>query len=95
MTNNFLLQGRENGVFCTFLTFEDKALNIQKIENEIFDLNKIKIADTDMSLYKFFESQRKLNFEICLTLENIIKTTTLFEKKFLRLTDSKENELII
>ncbi len=78
-----------------FLTFEDSSLNLPKIENEFFDLNKIRIAENDMVYYKSFEAQRKLNFEICITLENVIKTATLFEKRFLRLTDSKENELII
>jgi hypothetical protein len=78
-----------------FLTFDDSALNLPKIDNEFFDLNKIRTAESDMSNYKSFESQRQLAFEICLTLENIIKVATLNEKRFLKLTDSKENELII
>jgi hypothetical protein len=78
-----------------YLSFDDSSLNLPKIENEFFDLNKIRIAENDMAYYKSFETQRKLTFEICLTLENVIRTVTLFEKRFLRLTDSKENELIL
>jgi hypothetical protein len=37
-----------------FLTFDDSALNLPKIDNEFFDLNKIRTAESDMSNYKSF-----------------------------------------
>ena len=78
-----------------FLTHDDKAITLPTIDNEIVDVNKLALAENDMKYYTSFESQRHLAFEVCLTLENIIKVASLSEDKFLSFTDVNEKEVII
>jgi hypothetical protein len=78
-----------------YITLEKDSLNLPKIEHEIFDLNKLSVANADLIAFKSFESNRHLSFEICLNLENIIRLATLQENKFLILSDNKEQEIVI
>ena len=78
-----------------YITMERDSLALPKIDNEIFDLNKLSVANADLIAYKSFESNRHLSFEICLNLENTIRVATLHENKFIIISDNKEQEIVI
>ena len=78
-----------------FLTLDKNALKLPKIQNEIFDHNKLRLAEEDMRMYDQFEYNRHLSFEICLTMKNLLNIASLGENRFFTISDSLQKELIL
>jgi hypothetical protein len=78
-----------------FLTLDKKSLILPKIHNEIFDHNKLRLAEEDMRMYEQFEYNRHLSFEICLTMKNLLNIASLGENKFFKISDSLQKEIIL
>jgi len=78
-----------------FLTLDKNSLSLPKIQNEIFDHNKLRLAEEDMRMYEQFEYNRHLSFEICLTMKNLLNIASLGENRFFTISDSLQKEIIL
>jgi hypothetical protein len=78
-----------------YLTSEKSSTLLPLVQNEFTDLSKIKLAESDLFSFRHREVQKHLAFEICLSLENILKIAALNNEKFIKITDANEKELVL
>jgi hypothetical protein len=78
-----------------YLSSEKSSTLLPLVKNEFTDLNKIKLAESDLFSFRHREVQKHLAFEVCLSLENILKVAALSSEKFIKITDANEKELVL
>ena len=78
-----------------YLTLDKRALALPAISNEVTDLNKLILAETDMDKFRLYEDTRHVAFEVCLMLENILRLATTHHNQYFTMTDTNDEEIIL
>jgi hypothetical protein len=77
------------------VTLDAKALRLPPIPNETTDINKLMLAEHDMDKWKLYEETRRIAFEVCLTMENILRVAAMHHNRFVSISDTNDEELIL
>ena len=99
LTEKETLKNCENIVFYKTnqglkLTFDENSIKLPKLEEEVFDINKLILADSDMSRWIQFEESRHLAYEICTTMENLVRVSSVINNRFFKIKSTKKEEII-
>ena len=78
-----------------YLSLDPKSKSIPTNKNDLFDNEKLRLAEEDMRMYEQIENTKHLSAEICNNLRNLLKIASMFENKMFKILDSREKELIL
>ena len=78
-----------------YLSLDPLSKNIPINQNEIFDTEKLRLAEEDMHVYEQYENTKHLSAEICNNMKNTLKVAANVENSILVLTDVNGAEVVI
>ena len=77
-----------------YLSLDPLSKNIPINQNEIFDTEKLRLAEEDMRLYEQYENTKHLSAEICNNMKNTLRIASNMENNVFVITDVNGAEVV-